>query len=303
MYRKVKNSLAVGEFLTSALEYTTFKDSHILIYIYIYIYIIEITPHLGIGDIIQVKMRAISNNINIVKVNINKGIINTYFSDYETKTKFAKKFIELLFPSAIIDLNDKKPDFVNFIKQYPLKRVYLYDYLEHIKPSPNKYDNYICIHTKLRHDRLIDRTYSEIIPELIDFLKTFKTTKTIIITGEKNIGINLETKVHKTKSLYEELLLLKTNNIVIDLTLNELTEGNPDFDNFKQDIELINKSCCNITFGVGGPLLLCSAFSNKHIAMVPFLEISPHRNITMLLHINICQTVKELKDQMSEWCL
>ena len=34
-----------------------------------------ITPHLGIGDLLIVKMKQISNNLNIDYININKGLI------------------------------------------------------------------------------------------------------------------------------------------------------------------------------------------------------------------------------------
>jgi hypothetical protein len=41
------------------------------------------------------------------------------------------------------------------------------------------------------------------------FLENFNTKKTILILGERFIGINFETQMHKTISLYENLLVLK----------------------------------------------------------------------------------------------
>ena len=182
---------------------------------------------------------------------------------------------------------------------YQEKRVYLYPCLTNLSFPSIPYIDYICFHTKFRHDRLIDETYSKVIPDLIDFFMTFKTPKNIILTGEKKIGVNFETTLLKTKSLYNEMLFLKNNNNVIDLTYDELTEGNPNFDAFKNDIELINKSCCNITFGIGGPFVLCSGFSNNHIAMVPFLHRSPHKNMVLNLSSDICETVESLRDKMN----
>jgi hypothetical protein len=194
------------------------------------------------------------------------------------------KFIEMLFPSVTIAITDNKCTYLD----RPLKHVYLYDLI-----PTNQIHNYICIHTKLRHDGLIDRFKSEILHELVLFLTSFKTDKTILLVGERNIGKNLETVMHKTMSLYNELLCLKPNNNVVDLTVNELTEGNTNFDHFKSDIETINKSYCNITFGIGGPFLLCSAFSKKHIAFIPFLDNSPY-HVNVLCN-NICQTVPDFK--------
>jgi hypothetical protein len=141
---------------------------------------------------------------------------------------------------------------------------------------------------------------NEILQHLILFLKQFKTTKTVLIMGEKYIGDNFETQVHKTQSLYNYLLLLKENNKVIDLTTDCLTEGNDNFDSFLNDIELINKATCNVTFGIGGPFTLCKAFSKKNISFIPFYDLSYHKNsiISLMTTNSLVTTVDELKDAL-----
>jgi hypothetical protein len=258
----------------------------------------EITPHLGIGDIILVKMKSLHHDLTIKKININTQLIKNHSSDYKRKIIFIKNFVSLLFPSADVEANKKTPDFIHFKRTYSLKHFYLYPCLTKLSFPSIPYNDYICFHTKFRHDQLIDKTYSKVIPDLIDFCMTFKTTKTIILTGEKRIAVNCETTQHKTRSLYNELLCLNKNNNVIDLTCDELTEGNPNFDAFINDIELINKSCCNITFGIGGNFCLCSAFSNNHLAMIPFLDFSPHKRTALILSNNICQTVESLANSI-----
>jgi len=155
----------------------------------------------------------------------------------------------------------------------------------------------IVFHTKFRHDRLIDKFYQYIWPELIVCLTSFKKKKKIIIVGERTIGVNYETTIHKTKTLYKELLLLRNNNIIIDLTKETLTEGG-DFNEFLYDINIIHTCACNVIFGIGGPLLLTSAFSNNNIAFIPLINESMHFNIAKKMHKNICESVKELDEQL-----
>ena len=50
-----------------------------------------ITPHLGIGDLLIVKMKQISNNLDIDYININKGLILQYCENYEIKINFITK--------------------------------------------------------------------------------------------------------------------------------------------------------------------------------------------------------------------
>ena len=83
--------------------------------------------------------------------------------------------------------------------------------------------------------------------------------------GEKEIGQNFETTLLETTSLYNHLLLLRKNNTVIDLTKDVLTAGNPDFNDFLTDIEIINDAICNVTFGIGGPFTpLYGLFAKSH---------------------------------------
>ena len=117
--------------------------------------------------------------------------------------------------------------------------------------------------------------------------------------GERNIGQNLETKRHKTISLYNNLLLLNKNNDVIDLTNDVLTCGNPDFNKFLLEIEIINKSLCNITFGIGGPFNICKAFSKNNVSFIPFYHLSPYKKILdefNALDDTIAQNIEELNN-------
>ena len=71
----------------------------------------NITPHLGIGDLLIIKMKQISNNLTIGCININKNLILTYCENYDIKINFIEKFILLLFGNAKICINNNNIDF------------------------------------------------------------------------------------------------------------------------------------------------------------------------------------------------
>jgi hypothetical protein len=263
----------------------------------------NITPHLGIGDLLIIKMKQISNNLNINCININKDLILTYCESYEIKINFIINLIKLLFPNTIIHINNNPLDFDRF-NIYKITNSYLYNHIDLAINFENKYSNYIIFHTKMRHDTLIDKFNNEMLSELNFFLENFKTSKKIIILGEKNIGENLETKVHKTISLYKNLLLLNKNNDVIDLTNDILTCGNPDFNKFLLEIEIINKAIYNITFGIGGPFNICKAFSKNNISFIPFYDLTPFK--TFLDELNsidntIVKNIEQLNDRICKF--
>jgi hypothetical protein len=241
----------------------------------------NITPHLGIGDLLIIKMIQISHKLDISNININKELIIKNCENYDQKIYSITKLIELLFPNTTYCINNNTINFYNIINDYKIKYSYIYDHIDISKfiNVKNEYSDYIIFHTKMRHDSLIDKFNNEMVVKLNKFLSRFVSTKKILILGERNIGQNTETIIHKTISLYNNLLLLKNNNSVIDLTHDVLTCGNPDFGKFLSDIQLINKSLCNITFGIGGPFSICKAFSKRNISFIPFYQLATAKSI------------------------
>ena len=263
----------------------------------------NITPHLGIGDLLIIKMKEISNKLEITQININLNLIKMYSGNYENKLHFTSELIAFLFPYCHVHLSEGPCDFQIF-DHYSLNQTYVYNHINHVVNFDNKYNDYIIFHTKCRDDHVID-DYNKILPSLNLFLDKFNTTKTILILGEKFIGYNYETRVHKTMSLYNNLLRLKNNNNVIDLTFDVLTDGNANFDSFLHDVELINKSRCNITFGIGGPCNLCKAFSERNVSFMPFLNLSPHKNIVyemMNANNSVTKNIEELNARINYFC-
>lgn len=235
-----------------------------------------ITPCLGIGDLICLKWATITNNINVDTINICTNLIFENSIDCDTKTKSIINVINMLFPDVIINKTTGIPD--NFFLTLNIDCLYIYDYLckSLFENISNQYTDYIVFHTKVRYDSLIDEYKNSIIPQLNTFFSTFKTDKKIIILGERNMINNHEVVVHKTFSLYNNIMLLCNNNEIIDLTKDVLVDGNIMFNDFLQDIQIINNALCNISFGIGGPYLLSHAFSKNNVSFMPFIHKSPH---------------------------
>jgi len=260
----------------------------------------KIVPCLGIGDILRIKMIEISNKLQIKDIVINEELIHICSSNYQVKLNTIKEFIKFMFPTSFISVGNECVNFYTFINKYKITQLYIYDYIKdsikqkiNVNEISNKYSNYIIFHTKLRQEIETQKDdvslydINKIIPQLNNFFKNFKTSKTILIMGERSIEVNFETIACRTTSLYNNLLLLNINNNVIDLTQDVLTSGNPSFDSFLTDIEIINKASCNICFGIGGPFAISSAFSIRQISFVPFLNITPYKEY--LLEMNSVQ--------------
>lgn len=270
----------------------------------------ELTPHLGIGDLLLIKMKEISNDLKIGQMNINLELIKTHSGNANVRLNFTLSLIQVLFPNCRINLTDEhysSSDFYNFMNSYNLNQIYIYNDIGINNVNVDeKHKDCIIFHTKCRHDGLIDHFIHQSLSSLNDFFANFKTTKTILILGERVIGKNCETLIHKTISLYDNLLTLKGNNNVIDLTHDcELTDGNENFNNFLYDIELINKAACNVTFGIGGPYCMSIAFSERNVSFVPFYKSSGYINsiIEMMKITNsLTENIHELNARIEGLC-
>lgn len=119
-----------------------------------------------------------------------------------------------------------------------------------------------------------------------------------MILGERYIEDCLEKKYMNIIELYKNLLMLKNNNNVYDLTKEILYSGNPDFNDFLSEINLIKNAKCNIVFGIGGPLSLCQAFSQNNICY-----ISDFKNYITDFYENINGNLYKDVDQFLEQIL
>jgi len=246
----------------------------------------KITPCIGMGDLLVEKIISTSNNLTIKNIYVSSFIINNYRNDKNTFTNFLFHLIKLLFNDTNIIMHEtnEMPKIENLDRVlFPIKKTYIYDDINVVNKSNIEYKNYIIFHTKARFDTCHKSFNNKDLSSLIEFFKYFKTDKTIILVGERNIEINSEAVSLEIISLYNELVLLKNNNNVIDLTYDVLYSGQSDFNSFLHDVELINKADCNIVFGIGGPLHLAQCFSKKNIIYVSD-EINNNQNWTLIFN-------------------
>lgn len=254
----------------------------------------NIAPNLGIGDLLILKMQLISNNVSINHLYVRQDIITQYRLDPAKYIHFLEYLLHKLFPETIIHMNThNNPG--NVISEYGLNATYLRDYYIFDNEFQNEYGNYIIFHTKARFD-YCSGNFKALHPILIDFFKHFKTHYTIIILGEKHVEQNIEAITHNITSLYEIMMLMKTNNNVIDLTYHSLYSGNNVYD-FEKDLFLINNAKLNVGFGYGGPLNICQAFSKNNCFYIDKLQhkiVNYYKNINNNVYDDIHKFIEEI---------
>lgn len=244
----------------------------------------DITPHLGIGDLLILKMHLVSNHLTINNLYVNSDIINQYRLDPRRYVEFLTYLLTHLFPEANIHINR----YESIMPNCKLTTTYIKDHYIFNNEFQNEYGDYIIFHTKARFDYCANN-FKSLHPILIDFFTKFKTPMNIIILGERHIEQNKEAIIHNITSMYDNMMLMKKNNNVIDLTHNDLYSGNNIYD-FEKDIFLINNAKLNIGFGYGGPLNICQAFSKNNYFYIDKLkhEILDYYK---LLNNNVCNDI------------
>lgn len=253
----------------------------------------SVTPALGIGDLLNLKMRCISNNISINTIKLIEDIIIIHKLEPYKYLEFITHFIQIIFPQTNIHFSKENLDMNNLssLNIYPIYKTYIYDHIVFEK-FPVPCTNYLLIHTKVRiggGEHAVKFVHQTLPINLLNFFKKFKTNKTIVLTGERRVEKNVEVVSHDVVSIYDSLLLLNQNNKVIDLTQDNLCSGNK-IRTFFNDVELINKADCNIIFGLGGPYYLCNAFSNNNIFYIADFEdpdVNNFHNINKNSHRSI----------------
>ena len=165
------------------------------------------------------------------------------------------KMIKFVFSNDYI-LNQNLP--YNLIENYNLK----FDDTTSRNTEDNIIEDYIIFHTKCRHTR--DENYFLLKENIKQFCKYNKSKYKIIILGERIFPHTEEVEWHGITTVYNELLELKNNNDIIDKSIENIY-SNLDYDNYKNDIKLIQNAKYNICFGLGGQLCTSAIFGKSTI--------------------------------------
>jgi hypothetical protein len=136
-------------------------------------------------------------------------------------------------------------------------------------------DPFIIFHTKLRLNQKYD--CNQIKEDLNTFFSGLKINKfNIILLGEQKFKQNTEASLNKITTIYPELLKLHNSNKILDLT-KEYIYNELNYENYKNDISIINKAEYNICYGQGGQLCSSLLFG-KCIFFDPLDENFFYRN-------------------------
>jgi hypothetical protein len=238
-----------------------------------------IKPRLGLGDLLLIKEKSIQHNLLFKNIIIGLDSLKQFREkNYMQYLNIVISYIQLLFNNSNINISENdnlKYDLLQ--KDYSISKfVNLYNYLD--IPYSNEYDNYIVFHTKIRFSKeYINNYFNNVRKIIINFLSSFKTTKKIVLLGERSLDDNFEKNNINILTIYHELLLLKNNNNVIDLTHDILNNGQENQNQFINDINLIYGADSNICFSIGGHFCLSFSFSKKLISFYPngFLKFIP----------------------------
>ena len=222
----------------------------------------------GIGDILF-RILCIKNNLIPGPFNINLVYFTRpyYGTDPIKQLEFRLKlFMDLVkFNNISIDMLNFFFSKNEYINQYlPFNSINNYKLNMYNNDSTGNTDTepYIIFHTKCRHNSTEDYTFLK--HKIKEFCINFKSKYKIYIMGEKLFPINEETIMHGITTIYDELLELKNNNDLIDITIADIY-NNIDYDSYKKDALLIQNAKYNICFGQGGQLCTSLILGNSTI--------------------------------------
>jgi hypothetical protein len=246
----------------------------------------------GIGDILF-RLSCMQHNVITMPFHINLWYFTKpyYMSDPINQLEFRIKLINDLINSnnnlSIIDIkyiyslnpiiinNDNLPH--NLMNKYKLN----------LNTIPSNIDtDYIVFHTKCRFNKNFN--YKFLKSKIQNFCNNFKSTYKIYIIGEQIFPITEETIEHKITTIYKELLELKNNNDIIDLTIPNIY-NNLNYENYCKDLSIIHNAKANIIVGQGGSLCSSIMFGqNTILYILPKLLCNLNVNTLKNNNIQVC---------------
>lgn len=212
------------------------------------------TIPVGIGDIFIYKSLCDTWDIEDV-IKINLTIIDDYRYKDEKNYKFVRDLLDILFKNREINWVREPINVTHYINHFELKSTSLVKYFD---VSPVYNFEYVVFHTKCRFDGVQQRFLKQEKPIFVEAFKNLKFSCPVLLLGEKEVDNVFETKYHKIESIYQELLALKENNEVIDLTRNFLIKDQ-NIKNLTEDIRIIHNAKFNFGFGFGGNFVISGA--------------------------------------------
>ena len=217
----------------------------------------------GIGDLLIYKNNSPNEKVfyNIKHLIDYKpfpdNLINIKFNIELLLKLFEKKNVHIFYNKHVVirPSNFNEIYHTNMINYFNIKKMYNF--------------KYIIIHTKVRFGFNSEKLVFDTKLKLRNFFSNFIFKYKILILGERKLDENSATKaIPAMTTIYDECMLLKNNNDIIDLT-EEKMYNTPDMTIFERDIGLINNAEYNIGVGHGGQFCFNLFFSKKSIYYCP----------------------------------
>ena len=220
----------------------------------------------GIGDILM-RLLCIKNNLinKNFHINLNYFIKPYYCMDPINMFEFR---IQLILDILKYNNIPREVFIFTFSNNYglnqklPYERIQDYNLIFGDTNENIEKDEYIIFHTKCRHSR--SENYSLLKENTKQFCSSNKSKYKIIILGERIFPHTEEVDAHGITTVYNELLQLKNNNDIIDKSIENIY-SNLDYNNYKNDIKLIQNAKYNVCFGLGGQLCTSVIFGKSTI--------------------------------------
>jgi uncharacterized protein YpuA (DUF1002 family) len=117
--------------------------------------------------------------------------------------------------------------------------------------------------------------------------------------GERTFPHTEEVDIHGITTVYNEVVEFKNNNDIIDKSIEDIY-SNLDYNNYKNDIKLIQNAKYNICFGLGGQLCTSIIFGKSTIV---YCKVSQDLNTNNFKKKNFYFTnIKDFFNLIKEKC-
>jgi len=199
----------------------------------------------------------------IINIDIDKKSLEYWRSDSNNYYEFSKKFINFICPNNISFIENLSG---SLISVEHIKNLYLFNDKEFpLLDLKNKFNNTvddskIVLTTKIRY---LNRSFFDSIKN--DFFKIINSSnKSIILVGEKILEYGKEYSIHGDQtiySIYPDIINGINPEKIIDKTIPASGITTPDFDNLKNDLDLISKYR-TLGFGISGINFLYSSVTD-----------------------------------------
>lgn len=268
--RKHKFNISESISSTTLLSPTTILHKHNITIEHILPNINNLTA-LGIGDLLMSFILMRQNKIQKpVYINLIHFMSNKTYPNPINAFEFRIDLLDLITNNNINTYYKFIYDNNNYVNQHTSQRIELNNFSINLNFNKNKLSKnlidkeYIVFHTKFRMSH--NYNYDDIKQKLKTFFSSYKISSqySIVILGEKWFPKTEEGIYQGITTIYDELLYLKNNNNVIDLSIDEIY-NDLNIDNYMNDINIIHYAKYNICIGYGGQFCNCLFYNDNII--------------------------------------